>query len=392
MIAAVVGAAWRTPLGREVGAVASRLLAGERAARSSPLFDASSYRCALGAAIPDAPQAGRHRRFLDRLGLHALEAGVDALAATGLRPGDPRLDRTGLFVGTAGPRPRWEEMLAAFSAGRGVGPWACGLEKLHPFWMLQHLTNNAHALLSMEAGIRGEGATFGGGIAGAEALLAGARALQAGAVDLALVVAYDSLLASEALVDLGARGVVAECRLESLRPAYDEEASGIVPGEAAVAVVLARPGDVPGEAGRIDVATGADGSPLPTGEPRACAVAEIASRVSRSDPVVDGAAWSLRERDDEERREVSRLVASGALLTASSAAFGTLGAAAPVARVVAWIELLRRRSIPPIAGLRRAAGGPLSPVAAPRVAPVRSVLLLSSGRPGLASAVRLEVA
>ena len=392
MIAAVAGAAWRTPLGRQMDAVASRLLAGERAARPSPLFDASAYRCALGAAIPDAPAAGRHRRFLDRLGLHALEVGVEALAATGLRPDDPRLDRAGLFVGTAGPRPHWEGMLAAFSRARADGPWACGLEKLHPFWMLQHLTNNAHALLSMEAGIRGEGATFGGGIAGAEALLAATRALEAGAVDVALVVAYDSLLAPEALVDLGARGIVAKCGLDGLRPAYDEDASGAVPGEAAVAVVLARPGELAGEAGRIEVATGADGSPLPTGEPRACAVAEVASRVSRADRVVDGAAWAVRARDDEERREVSTLVGSGALLTASAAAFGRLGAAAPVAQVAAWIELLRRRSIPPIAGLRRVAGGPLAPVTAPRAAPGRSALLLSSGTPGLASAVRLEVA
>src|SRR5207245_8412875 len=96
--------------------------------------------------------------------------------------------------------------------------------------------------------------------------------------------------------------------------------------------------------------------------------------------------------DDEERREVSTLVGSGALLTASAAAFGRLGAAAPVAQVAAWIELLRRRSIPPIAGLRRVAGGPLAPVTAPRAAPGRSALLLSSGTPGLASAVRLEVA
>src|SRR5207245_29694 len=85
----------RLPPDRQVDAVASRLLAGERAARPSPPFDASAYRCALGAAIPDAPAAGRHRRFLDRLGLHALEVGVEALAATGLRPGDPRLDRAG---------------------------------------------------------------------------------------------------------------------------------------------------------------------------------------------------------------------------------------------------------------------------------------------------------
>jgi act minimal PKS chain-length factor (CLF/KS beta) len=392
VIAAVAGTAWRTPLGRELRAVASRLLAGERAARPSPLFDASAYRCTLGAAIPDAPTGGRHRRFLDRVGLHALEVGLEALATAGLRPGDPRLDRAGLFVGTAGPRPRWEEMLAAFSGARADGPWACGLQKLHPFWMLQHLSSNVHALLSMEAGIRGEGATFGGGIAGAEALLAATRALDAGAVDVALVVAYDSLLAPEALVDLGARGIAAECGLDALCPAYDEDASGAVPGEAAVAVVLARPGELPGEAGRIEVATGVDRAPLPSGEPRAAAVAAIASRISRGDRVVDGAAWALRAQDDDERREVSTLVDSGALLTATAAAFGKLGAAAAVAQAAAWIELLRRRSIPPIAGLRRAAPGPLSLVASPAGAPGRSALLLSTAAPGLASAVRVEVA
>lgn len=392
MIAAVAGTAWRTPLGSELRAVASRLLAGERVARPSPLFDASAYRCTLGAAIPDAPAAGRHRRFLDRLGLHALEVGLEALAVTGLRPGDPLLDRAGLFVGTAGPRPRWEEMLAAFSGARADSPWSSGLQKLHPFWMLQHLTNNVHALLSMEAGIRGEGATFGSGISGAEALLAAARALEAGAVDVALVVAYDSLLAPEALVDLGARGIGAECGLDALRPAYDEEPSGVVPGEAAVALVLARSGELAGETGSIEVATGVDGAPLPSGEPRASAVARIASRISRGDRVVDGAAWALRGRDDEERLELSTQVGSGALLTATAAAFGKLGAAAPLAQAAAWIELLRRRSIPPIAGLRRAAPGPLSPVAAPSVAPGRSALLLSTAAPGLASAVRVEVA
>lgn len=392
MIAAVVGAALRTPLGREVGAVASRLLAGELASRRSPLFDASTHRCTLGAAIPDPPSGGRHRRFLDRLGLHALDAGLEALAAAGLRPGDPRLDRAGLFVGTAGPRPRWEEMLAAFSGARSEGPWACGLGKLHPFWILQHLTNNAHALLSMEAGIRGEGTTSGGGVAGAEALLAATRALRAGAVDVALVVAYDSLLAPEALVDLCARGVAAECSIDALRPAYDESASGAVPGEAAAAVALARPGEMPGEIGCIEVATGADGSPLPSGEPRAAAVAAVASRISRGDRIVDGAAWALRAQDDDERRELARLAGTGALLTASAAAFGRLGAATAVAQATVWIDLLRRRSVPPIAGLRRAARGPLSPVAVPLAAPGRSALLLSAAAPGLASAVRVEVA
>src|SRR5204862_433404 len=163
--------------------------------------------------------------------------------------------------------------------------------------------NNVHALLSMEAGDRGEGATFGGGLGGAEALLAAARTLHAGAVDVALVVAYESWLAPEVLADLGVRGVAAECALDALRPAYDEGASGAIPGEAAVALVLARPGELTTEAGRIEVATGADGAPLSSGDPRASSIAAVAARVSRGEQAVDGAACAVRAQDDGERHE-----------------------------------------------------------------------------------------
>ncbi len=390
MIVAVASAALRTPLGSDLGAVAARLLAGEGAARASPLFDAAAYRCSLGAAIGEAPASSRHRRFLDRLGLHALSAGLEALAKAGVRAGDPRLERTGLFVGTPGLRPRWDEMPTAFAEPAGAGPWAAGLRKLHPFWMLQHLSNNVHALLSMEAGITGEGATFGGGVAGAEALLAATRALHAGAVDLALVVAYDSLLAPEVLVDLAARTITAECSLEELRPAYDEHASGAVPGEAAAALVLARPGERAAEQGLVEVVTGVDPTPLASGEPRAALVAELASRVSRGERMVDGAAWAVCAQDDAERRELAQLLDPRALLTATSAAFGKLGAAAAVVQVAVWLELLRRRSIPPIAGLRRASPGPLSPLSSRAGALGQSALLLSTAAPGLACAVRVQ--
>lgn len=175
-------------------------------------------------AIQADPPAGRHARFLDRLGLHALDAGLEALAAAKLSAAS---DRIGLFVGTSGLRPRWDEMRAALSGPSAAGPWEAGLRKLHPFWMLQHLSNNMHALLSMEAGIRGEGATFGGAVSGAEALQAATRALHANAVDAALVVAYD---------------------------------------EAVAAMVLARPGELTRELGHIEVSSGVDGNPQPSAD------------------------------------------------------------------------------------------------------------------------------
>jgi 3-oxoacyl-[acyl-carrier-protein] synthase II len=155
-------------------------------------------------AILADPPGGRHARFLDRLGLHALDAGLEALAAAKLSTASGRI---GLFVGTPGLRPRWDEMRAAFSGPNAAGPWEAGLRKLHPFWMLQHLSNNVHALLSMEARIRGEGVTFGGAAAGAEALQAATRALHANAVDAALVVAYDETVTAMVLVRPGVSSV-----------------------------------------------------------------------------------------------------------------------------------------------------------------------------------------
>ena len=44
-----------------------------------------------------------------------------------------------------------EEMMPALEkqAPDGRESWRRGLEGLHPFWMLQHLSNNAHALVSV---------------------------------------------------------------------------------------------------------------------------------------------------------------------------------------------------------------------------------------------------
>jgi hypothetical protein len=169
----VAGFAWRTPLGSEVEPTVSRLLAGERAR-----------------AIAGDPAPGRHARFLDRMGLFALEAGVEAACAASVEGGD----RTGVFAATGGLRPGFEELLPALSGQRddGAGAWGRGLSKLHPFVMLRHLSNNAHALLCAEIGAQGEGACFGGAAAGAAALAAAGRALDAGALDAAIVVACDA--------------------------------------------------------------------------------------------------------------------------------------------------------------------------------------------------------
>ena len=220
--AAMIARAWRTSLGANIADVIARVRAGERAA----IADSRGYACATIAPIPGEPARSRNSRFLRRMGLFGLEAATEALAASGIAGGS----RVGLFSGVGGLRAHWDDMIAAFANQRDDGGrmWERGLASVHPYWMLRHLSNNVHALASAELDLRGEGATFGGGNGGAQALASAIRALNAGAIDAALVVAYDSLLEPETLVELGAR---------------NWPALGLVPGEAAAAIVLVRADD-----------------------------------------------------------------------------------------------------------------------------------------------------
>lgn len=277
---AMIARAWRTSLDDTIDAAMARLFAGERAA----IPGSRGYACTSIAPIRHEPGRSRHDRFLRRIGRFGLEAATEALAASGLGGGA----RVGLFSGVGGLRAHWDDMLAAFEHQRDDGErmWERGIKDVHPYWMLRHLSNNVHALASAELDLRGEGATFGGGNGGAQALASASRALRDGAIEAALVVAYDSLLEPETLVELAARGT----------------APSFVPGEAAAAVVLVREGNGP----RISVRESA-------GEG---ALARCAAAVSDGDALLDGTH-------------------------AIAAAMGELGAATAVVQIIALAEMVR---------------------------------------------------
>ncbi len=279
---AMIARAWRTPLGDTVDTAMARLFAGERAAIADPR---GAYTTTLIAPIRQEPARSRNSRFLRRMGLFGLEVATEALAASGLTAGP----RVGLFSGVGGLRAHWDDMMAAFANQRDDGQlmWERGLKDVHPYWMLRHLSNNVHAIASGELDLRGEGATFGGGNGGAQALAAASRALRDHAIDAALVVAYDSLLEPETLVELAARG------------------AKLVPGEAAAAVVLVRDASAP----HITVREGAgDG-----------ALARCAAALAPDQPLPD----------------------SGASI---AAAMGDLGAATALVQCITLAEMLR---VPP---------------------------------------------
>jgi len=389
MSADIVGWAWRTPLGDTVDAAVSRLLAGERAATDRLRFDASTYACRLGAPLLSSPPRSRHSRFLRRMGLFGLAAAQEALEQARAQSCDATGERLGIFCGYGGLRAHWDDMMEALAGQRPeqTGTWERGFQRIHPYWMLKHLSNNAHALLATEVSARGDGATYGGATAGAQALTAAIRALEAGSVDAAVVFAYDSLLEPETLVDLAARGVATAAGLADLTAPYDAHARGFVPGEAAAALVLRRPGGG-GALARISATGAADGR---TSEASAETLASAISRLARADTVLDGAGRAVQALDAAERAALAPLLGEGARLTAVQAAFGQLGAATALVQAIALGSCLRRGELPPIAGLKAPADGPLVPVREALPTQARSALALSTGAPGLVGAIRIEL-
>ncbi|WP_224240965.1 beta-ketoacyl synthase N-terminal-like domain-containing protein [Hyalangium gracile] len=385
----VVGQAWRTPLGDTVDTAVGRLLAGERAATDQLRFETRTYACRIGAPILSSPQRSKHSRFLRRMGLFGLEAAHEALQQARTRGCEVSGERLGIFCGYGGLRAHWDDMMEALSGQQPEqsGTWERGLKRIHPYWMLKHLSNNAHALLAADLSARGDGATYGGATAGSQALGAAIRALDAGSIDVALVFAYDSLLEPETLVDLAARGAATTAELARLAAPYDVQAGGFVPGEAAAALVLQRPGSG-GALMSITAADGGDGRPS---EPGSETLAAVAARVARADTVVDGAGRAVPGLDTEERTVLAGSLGEGARLTAVQAAFGQLGAATTLVQAIALGNCLGRGVLPGITGLREPAEGPLIPLRESQPTDARSALALSTGAPGLAAAVRIEI-
>ncbi|MCC6999246.1 MAG: hypothetical protein IT370_31835 [Deltaproteobacteria bacterium] len=356
---AVTGWSLRTPLGVSIDEVLTRLAAGERAAAPNPRFDATTYPCTLAAVIPGQPAKTRHARFVRRMGLWGMQAATDAMRQAGAIGGD----RTGVFCGYGGLRAHWEDILGPLQRQRpdAAGAWEAGLRLLHPFWMLQHLSNNAHALLATDLGARGEGVTLGGANAGAQALGAAAAALHAGTIDVALVLAYDSLVEPEMVLELGMR----------------EVESQVVPGEAAAALVLERTEDAgPRALVRLRAADGADGA---RGWPSTRTLVHVARGLGDAElsgprglpeqpglPGLPGLPMLLDGAGVGDEPAVLAELGAGATFPSMQRQLGLLGGAAALVQAIVLGSWLR-------AGRARSALG------------------LSAGAPGLCGAVHVDV-
>lgn len=386
---AVTGWAWRTPLGDAVDAVVARLLAGERAGVATETEAGRVFAPVAARPRVTVGAAGlRADRFLDRLGRLALEVAQEAL------PAAPAPERLGLFSAVPGLRLAWDELApAAVAIGDDESAlWERGLRGLHPFWLLRHLSNNVHAVAAATLQARGDGATFGGCCAGVQALAAAQAALREGAIDVAVVVAHDSLLAPDAIARLARdEALWAGADPDAVTPPYDESAAGVVPGEAAAAVALERADEARGRALVRLCATAGSGAP---GLPEPALMTRTAARLTSGGGAlaVDGGGWARPAFDAAERRALADLAGADAPLCAVTAHFGQLGAATGVVQAIALGTCLRAGRLPPLPRLVRPAPGPLRPVAAPGASAPPAALALSCGAPGQIGALLLEAA
>lgn len=181
---AVRGAAWRTPWGG-VGPADPPASDDDTVVGGGPLGVAAPARGVL--------------RLLDDIARFAIAAGQQVWRDAGAPSGE----RLGLFVGSGGLRASWSELWGGMQQqGKdGDDSWARGLGRMHPLWVLRFLPNNAHGLLAAAIGARGEGVVCSGPLGGAEALMCAQAALLDGAIDDAIVVAYDATAAAEVALD-----------------------------------------------------------------------------------------------------------------------------------------------------------------------------------------------
>ena len=382
---------WRTPMGNDED-VLVRLLAGENGFQTKTRFDNSLYDCPLVAAINDTPVASKHQRYLRRMGLFALELAKEVALKANIQQQQP--ERVGLFFGYGGLRAHWNDLMPAFAeqVSETSQCWQRGLHLLHPFWMLQHLSNNAHAIAAQELGACGDGATYSGGNAGAQAIAAAIRALNTGSIDTAIVVGYDSLLEPETLVELRQRHAINRQDSDKLIAPYSGYAQGFVPAEAAAAIVLQRADSTSKAQCYIQALACADGNPHPAS---INTFAQMTKKLLQAGDVIDGVGLAQSDYDLSEKNMLKTILANQnyppTTLTCLASSLGQNGAAHCLLQAIALSEFLKRQTLPAIHGLKVAESGLLLPLTVATHTTSRAALTLSASAPGLAGVLRVEL-
>jgi 3-oxoacyl-[acyl-carrier-protein] synthase II len=351
----------------------------ERGARGqtgiAPLeaFAAPGYPC-QSAAIALDPFARELRvpknvKFMSRATRLLMSAALDAAADVRLAeiPGE----RIGIYTasGQLGPEPG--EFFAAFRMAQdaeGRTDWSRmggpAARLIDPSFPLRTLSNAGAALLAIELGARGPGASFvQSEIAGVEALSAACRDLRAGRCDIAITGACDALVNETNYLAHHSAGLLGSAQ----RP-FDKQADGLVLGEGAAVLILERRGDRNLESlaviDRMSTSTNTFPSRAPFSSQEAVSHCIGQALDGRVPALVIATGIGLAEADRIEASLLGHLFGQSAVLTAFKGLTGYLGAATALVETALAILMLRHRTVWPLAPLH----DPISALAKCRVA------------------------
>lgn len=246
----VTGYGCLTATGADAEATWTAVAAGESGIQPVSSWDTTGWKYHLAGEIKDyQPRTLVSDRKLlkvisrqDVLGLNAVDQALEHSGMLEHRDSleDPTAfnDRTGVFVGSPGTKYRQQhDYLPSLAvAGDDISVFGSeAMDQVHPMWLLRTLPNNVLAYTGIGHGFKGANENVTAhGISGAQAIAEACRYLRDGAIDRAVVVGYDSVSESEALVYYASMGLLSE---KALRP-FDRHRDGTILGEGAGAMIL----------------------------------------------------------------------------------------------------------------------------------------------------------
>jgi 3-oxoacyl-[acyl-carrier-protein] synthase II len=359
---AVVGAGVKTPAGNAVGELWENLCAGRPSAevfadgRLPP--GTAALVCRVSGFDTGAYLTPVEARRLDRSHALAMGAAADALGQCGELPVPARRAVVcGVGLGAAST---YEQQ-----ASRLIEQ---GLRGLSPLTIPMVMPSSVAAHLSLRFGFAGPCLTVSAACAsGAAAIGEGVELLRRRAADIVLAGGVDSLVNYGAMccfmrLDAMSRNV--RCPELASRP-FDTDRDGFVMGEGAGFVVLQRPEDVPASGPQplglvLGHASSADAhhlvAPSPDGEGalRCMALALADAGVDPGDLAHVNAHGTSTVLNDRAEAAALRALFAGSCppVTAVKGSTGHMIAGSGAVEAIVSLISLRRRLVPPVAGLR----------------------------------------
>ncbi|QRN04803.1 beta-ketoacyl-ACP synthase II [Legionella sp. MW5194] len=248
---AITGLGVVSPLGNDVAATWSNLMAGESGIAEIRQFDASGFPTCIAAEVksftPKAALQGKHSRFAMSFTQYALHAAQQAFDDAGILPEKHNAARWGVVAGSGMMTAEFDylQRFQRACAEQGEINWQLLEENARDFYRLadfgQTTSNSGLSLLIQQFGIEGYATSVHTACAsGGQALGLAMQAIRRGEADYILAGGYDSMINPLGLSSfclLGALSTYNDTPTTASRP-FDATRNGFVLGEGAAFLIL----------------------------------------------------------------------------------------------------------------------------------------------------------